>query len=383
MDPIRLALEATLRDAPDDTAAHAAYADYLAEHDDPRGDYIRLQLALEDRDQSPARLRAMEQAAFSIRQRNEREWLGPLYPFVHPDRGGLSVAEPVGPPVDVQFRRGWIDRVQIRGLTRELAAALAACPLAAMLKELDVGPAEDGAELPDEPFGEWAAPQYGEAAPAAAPFVETLRRLTVSGAGPAIQRLVGLIYAARSLRDLDVSGPILDMPSIMLNLRHDVWSVTMTASQVISAVVPDPSTILAFPGIVRFHVEAAYPLQVPPEWLSEFIPRLARSLSGVEHLTLRLLDLGDAGVSALLASGLVDRLAGLDLCRCGITDDGARMLAAHPSVPRLEYLRLADNHLSPMGIADLAAVGVTVSEQQNLGPQPGDDYPAGDDEVLT
>ncbi len=382
MDPTRLALEANLRGCPDDTAAHAAYSDYLAEHDDPRGEYIRLQLALEDRDQPPARLRAMGQEAHRIRQLHERDWLGPLYPFVHPDRAGLSIAEPVGPAVDVQYRRGWVQRVQIRGLTQELAAALAGCPLAAMLEELDVGPADDGGAVPDEPFAEWAAPQFGEHPVTAAPFAESLHRLTVSGAGPELRRLLRVICAARSLRELDVSGPVLDIASIMLNLRYDVQSVNMTASQVVSRVVPDPSIIPAFTRLVRFHAEAAYPLQVPLEWLTTFVPRLARSLPGVQHLTLRMVDLADSGVEALLASGLVDRLTGLDLCRCRITDDGARMLAAHAAVPRLEYLRLANNYMSPMGIADLAAVGVTVSEQQDLGPPRGDEYTAGDDEVV-
>ena len=47
-----------------------------------------------------------------------------------------------------------------------------------------------------------------------------------------------------------------------------------------------------------------------------------------------------------------------------ITDEGAQLLAAHPAVPQLEYLRLDDNLLSPIGIDALAAVGVTVSERQ-------------------
>src|SRR5436305_1044361 len=42
------ALEAALVAHPDEVAAHSAYADYLTEAGDPRGEFIQVQLALED-----------------------------------------------------------------------------------------------------------------------------------------------------------------------------------------------------------------------------------------------------------------------------------------------------------------------------------------------
>src|SRR4051794_27599896 len=49
MNPkLREALEAALIENPDDVAAHMAYADLLSEDDDPRGEFIQVQLALED-----------------------------------------------------------------------------------------------------------------------------------------------------------------------------------------------------------------------------------------------------------------------------------------------------------------------------------------------
>ena len=44
----REAMEAALFDDPDDVVRHAAYADMLIEDGDPRGDFIRIQLQLED-----------------------------------------------------------------------------------------------------------------------------------------------------------------------------------------------------------------------------------------------------------------------------------------------------------------------------------------------
>lgn len=87
-------------------------------------------------------------------------------------------------------------------------------------------------------------------------------------------------------------------------------------------------------------------------------------LKALEYFTFRNGEFADAGVEELLASGFINRLKGLDLCRCNITDDGARLLAAHPAIPHLEYLHLDGNLLSPIGIDALEAVGVNVSRDQ-------------------
>jgi hypothetical protein len=96
-------------------------------------------------------------------------------------------------------------------------------------------------------------------------------------------------------------------------------------------------------------------------------------LKSLEYFTFRNGEFGDAGVEELLASGFISRLKGLDLCRCNITDDGARILAAHPHVRRLEYLHLDNNLLSPIGIDELESIGVSISPNQMFGiPQPPD-----------
>jgi hypothetical protein len=100
-------------------------------------------------------------------------------------------------------------------------------------------------------------------------------------------------------------------------------------------------------------------------------------LAALRHLALRLLGFGDAGVEELIASGLIDRLQGLDLCRCRITDEGAELLAHCPAVGRLEYLHLDNNYLSEAGIDALASAGVQVSRQQHFAEDwsPDEDVP--------
>src|SRR5436853_3059827 len=72
------AFERAIIENPDDLASYSAYADWLQEHDDPRGDFMQVQLALED-ETRPAvergRLRARETELLAAHRAG---WLGPL-----------------------------------------------------------------------------------------------------------------------------------------------------------------------------------------------------------------------------------------------------------------------------------------------------------------
>ena len=300
----RAALELALAANPDDFATHAAYADLLAEQGDPRGDYIRLQLALEDRHQPVERLRAMEQEAFTLRNQHEAEWLGPLYTHVNPGAGftkpgvNINVLEA---NVRVTYHRGWIETVRVRELTPAQARALYGCPISRLVRELSV----ESCHL-------------------------------------------------ESLGALD-----------LLNLRR-----------------------LRLGGVFVQEGTAAEPEPRQGGWFHPVSPRVARALAAtprallrLEELAYRVMSFGDEGVDLLLATGVVGRLRGLDLSGCGITDDGAQLLAADPAVPRLDYLTLDHNYISPIGIDALAAVGVAISQQQHLGPMSGDDTESADEEI--
>ena len=383
MDTTRAGLERALAAAPDDATLHAAYADRLTELGDPRGEYIRLQLALEDRDQPADRLRATEQAAFALRRQYEEEWLGPLYPFVHPARRNRSVAEPVEPAVDVQYRRGWVQRLRIRGLTAELATAVAVCPLLTLLAELTVEPAGEGGTVDTELMHPWAA----------AGFPGSLRRVTVAGIRPDAnaagvtdpfysERLAALLAKSYRVEQLDLSGGEMSFDTVMAAPIGNLTQLRLAVGLLYFA-LPLPELRHTFTRLERLHLDLprqSYGLGTPADFIAVLAdPSVCPRLT---YLAYRAPDLADAGVEALLASGLVLRLKGLDLCRCSITDDGARLLAADPAVARLEYLHLDNNYLSPVGVEALAEVGVTVSERQYFGPPPAggaDDFGAGED----
>src|SRR5262245_131011 len=137
-DPLRAALEDALADNPDDLASHAAYADYLSEQGDPRGEFVRVQLALEDESLSPAQRDALRRRERELLDAHERGWLGELGPLLlgtPEEQRALFDAEwdATNPqaslhsqylPERVRFRhgwrRGWLDRFECDALGVEM-----------------------------------------------------------------------------------------------------------------------------------------------------------------------------------------------------------------------------------------------------------------------
>ena len=74
MADLRTALEEALQADPDDRAAHAAYADLLTEEGDPRGEFVSVQLALEDEALPAARRDELKE--------RERALLAPFDPLI-------------------------------------------------------------------------------------------------------------------------------------------------------------------------------------------------------------------------------------------------------------------------------------------------------------
>lgn len=130
----RAMIEAAIAADFDDLAAHAAYADLLAEEGDPRGEYIQLQLALENRDQSPRLLAEWRERAHRLLQAHQRDWLGKLTPFLL-DRK-RSTVEPDRPNIDYSWKRGWLAELDVQDVRDAFTRVLADAPEARMLQAL-------------------------------------------------------------------------------------------------------------------------------------------------------------------------------------------------------------------------------------------------------
>lgn len=86
----REAMEAALLDDP---VRHAAYAEILIEDGDPRGDFIRIQLQLEDEMLAADSRKELESQSAAILKQHECEWLGPLYYSVYPEKWRTGIFE--------------------------------------------------------------------------------------------------------------------------------------------------------------------------------------------------------------------------------------------------------------------------------------------------
>ena len=127
----REAMEAALLDDPDDLVRHAAYADMLIEDGDPRGDFIRMQLQLEDEMLAEGVRKEIEAQSAAILKQHEREWLGPLCHLVYPKK-----ARPDSDGLYISWRRGWIDSAILINVDFASISQLLDAPIARLLREI-------------------------------------------------------------------------------------------------------------------------------------------------------------------------------------------------------------------------------------------------------
>ncbi len=133
--PLRQALEEALVANPDDVAAHMAYADWLTEQGDPRGEFIQVQMRLEQAAELPTaeRERLWHREEELLRDHG-RVWLGELAgvaeavtdlePRTARDRLHRLTSES-GPRNECRFARGWVDELLMDELTLEESRVLA------------------------------------------------------------------------------------------------------------------------------------------------------------------------------------------------------------------------------------------------------------------
>ncbi len=391
---MREELEAHLVANPDDVAAHAAYADYLIEQGDPRGEFIRVQLALEDESLSKDErdvLRAREKELLAA---HERDWLGGLAvpllgeprPPTPPPRTWfgrvLSRVTTRRPEMDGaawEYRRGWLTTLTLPELDSTFMGRLAGEPGCRLLQELNAM------------YTSFVAPQTssGHSPSLPEPCLPSVIRYRLgpepedgnaTGFEGTADSMLSWFPGLRELRLFAMGVPAAELfrsPKVgnlrRLDYHHDHhYPLHLLAANPAFA---NLERLDCFPhGYVDWEDSGTHgrargsylPLdEVAPLFRSSHLTKLT-------HLALRESNMGDDGVQILVESGMLARLRVLDLSHGAITDGGAELLARHGR--HLQSLNLSDNALSPAGVRALqeANVPVTATEQ----------HPAGDDSYL-
>jgi uncharacterized protein (TIGR02996 family) len=99
-------LEAALVANPDDLAAHGAYADWLLEQGDPRGEFIGVQIDLEQEGRPARERKKLQKREKALLKKHGRAWLCDLAPFLIDQQGIPDYRRNAGHSHEFRFRRG-------------------------------------------------------------------------------------------------------------------------------------------------------------------------------------------------------------------------------------------------------------------------------------
>jgi uncharacterized protein (TIGR02996 family) len=373
---LRESLEQALAENLDDLATHMAYADHLTEQGDTRGEFISVQLALEDPARPAGERERLRQREQQLLQAHQAEWLGAAAPMFLKTRAELE-----DPATDVfgldrdfshnfgresnhfDFARGWLEGLELGCFGPRLAEALGNSPTIGLLQRLTITHSEEAG--------------HGYDVLAAWPCLAGLRRFQIGpdpdkdqchidgyGLVPALTampRLEALYLYAHGVEVDEMFA--LPMPHLRTLYAYHLHEYPL-------------EVLAANPSLGKLTTLACWPHALEPEDDRAYIQlddfrALIRSphLKALTHLALHLTDVGDEGMAALVESGLLSRLRVLDLHQGRVTDEGARILAGCPDLPRLERLRLSQNQLTPEGVALLQATGVPLEAAGQHAPE--------------
>lgn len=374
---MREALEEALAANPDDLASHMAYADWLSEQpdkaDQARGEFIRVQLALEDESKPAAERKKLQQLEKKLLKAHEREWLGELAPFLIDSKKGRG-AEFGELECKYRFARGWLDSLEADHFHVAFMRVLNRAPQIRLLRRLAL--IEDKFEMEDDYEAGNDIPEDAEF-PGLYPLVRSpyLGNVRVLQLGEITAdkpeefnchlfggaAAVGLVKRMPRLEELYLlahevdCNQLFDLKSLD-NLR--VLQVYHNTNYPLARLAKNPSL-----GKLTHLLCHPHALEEGPYIRLPGLRAVVRSttLTSLTHLQLRLSDFGDKGAAEIVASGTLKRLKMLDLRGGTITDKGAQELAACPDLGRLESLNLDRNCLTATGIAALKKTGVNFS----------------------
>jgi uncharacterized protein (TIGR02996 family) len=381
---------------PDDLTGWCAYADYLVERGDPRGEFMQTQIALEDESRPKKDRTALKKKEAALLKEHERDWLGGLAPFVFaevgPDDYYAARLEP-------HWQRGILARLIVQRLTMGLAQALATEPGVTFAHELHVHDqcgGYYGDREPEQPQPRVKTPKgqdnHSELFELiGAPLLTNLRHFQMGGeipppdswcdchtGTPGLEHVVACMSRVEVLdlycKDYE-SAALFKLPNLT-NLRElriyhlggRVWGRRRYeyALDVLAAnpALANLTHLLFHPHFAEEGFDADAQSYIPLEQVRALVR--SKHLKKLTHLQLRLSDMGDDGVREIIASGILKQLKWLDLRHGCVTDEGANLLAACPDAKRLERLDLSRNAVSAKGLAALRKAGVNAVAREPL-----------------
>jgi uncharacterized protein (TIGR02996 family) len=300
LSPQRQALEDALVANPDDLASHMAYADWLSEQDDPRGEFIQVQLALEDPKRTREERKQLRKREQDLLEEHTLPWLGRLAGWLLDGRKDCRF----------EFARGWIDNLHVPLLDTATAHLLAHAPELRLLRRLRI------INCPDETDGGDAG--ANPPSPDSRPGLVPLSNASVLG----------------NVRVFQLG-----------ELLGDTRRTHANGS-------PVASLVRRFSRLEELNLNARY---VDLDALFRAVHE--RKLRALRCDRLRFTA---EHCSALVRSGVLSHLKVLQLWNADLSDGAAEILAGGPELKRLELLDVSFNMLNAPGLDALRATGVNL-----------------------
>jgi uncharacterized protein (TIGR02996 family) len=402
------ALEKALLAHPDEIAAHSAYADYLTEAGDPRGEFIQVQLALEDENRPKADRDALRKREKALLKKHGEQWLGELGRFLVGEWSGEDK------PYGFQFARGWLETVRMLPIPDPLVETLARSPETRLLRRLEIvydmryHPFDfeqfveklnenltEEEQLDEDDFymndpGNIALPL------AASPYLSNLRVLKYGFSddhprGPSHSTMVHP-FGSKAADFLDVLSKCPRLEELYLNTElHPVDAVfssellknlrvfqyyygTNYSAYNSQANAYPLSTLARNKTLKNLTTLRLHPGREATIDIDEFDALVnAKNLPALAHLQIHMTTFGDEGADRIVSSGILTRLKTLDIGYGNMTDAGAQVLAASPHLKNLEVLNVSQNALTPAGVKALKGTGITVVAEEQHGTGEDDD----------
>jgi uncharacterized protein (TIGR02996 family) len=389
-----------LTDNPGDRAGWCAYADWLVEHGDPRGEFMQVQLALEDESRPKSERDALKKKEEALLKKYEKQWLGTLAdafdrgPEEGYDEDYSTGAQPI-------WERGVLAGLVVKQLSYALAQALVDDPAARFVRELRVHDTMVFEYVPNQPEPRVPLPADVDADGRSELFEfigsEFLANLRVFRYGNDIPPedgwcdchcyASGFEHVAAGMRRVEVldlyckgydTRALFALPNLTnlreLRVYHQAGSYHRASASgeyayPLDALANNPA--LANLTRLEFHPhqseEGYHGTEVSYLPLGQ-VRHLFHSphLKSLTHLQIRLSDMGDDGIREIIASGILKRLKWLDLRHGAVTDEAAALLAACPDAKNLDRIDLSRNAVSATGLAALRQAGVNAVANQPM-----------------
>lgn len=381
----REALENAVRANPTDRSGYAIFSDYLVEKGDPLGEFMGVQLALENESLSGDKRKELKAQEKALLKKHFDEWIGTWAKL--PDATDTSYEwTPTANWTPYRLTCGLLTGIEQGGLTHAVAKAISNAPTKfvheLIIHSLAYEEGEVEEEETDEEGGEDDNAYPSQRPMLRWPFLRQLRTFRFGGDEPT-EYDDYCPYSCHTSGD-HVFNYVKQMPEIE---ELHVMAHVHDASKLVSLPMPKLRTFLLYHATsypldrlaknasltnlaeLYCHPHAQEP-DDEPYINASHVKAICRSphLQALTHLQLRSGDFGDEGVREIVSSGLLKRLKVLDLRHGIITDEGARLLASSPDLKNLTRLDLSRNRLGDAGVAALQATGVPVELIRQHGP---------------